>query len=340
MKSRQNVIIECEYQDLEDLRSPMDGRFHYFYRIVNPVNGKYYCGIHSTDDLFDGYAGSGSILKSVYHKYGKNTCVKHIEKFFNDRSSLLSYEKMIVSEHMLKDSSCYNIILGGGGYEICHTVPTTDGKSVPVEEFINSDFTHPTKGRVHINNGVQNKLVYPQQLDEFLKSGWVKGETHKSTKGKMLVNLNGEMERFIYPWEMHDYEAMGWKKGGKSRNLGQKSFAKDQIWVSKDNKQMRISEEDIDKYINEGWSRGICQSTTKGYVRITNGSSDKNIHPENKQELEWHLSNGWELGSCSKTTSKKIWISLGKDTIMINPNELDEYLKNGWVRGRKNICKS
>ena len=84
MNSRQKTIILVDYNDLNELRSSIDNKFHYFYKIYNPFNEKYYYGIHSTIDIYDGYAGSGTILKSVYKKYGKNNCIKYIEKFFDD----------------------------------------------------------------------------------------------------------------------------------------------------------------------------------------------------------------------------------------------------------------
>ena len=34
-------------------------KYNYFYRIENKINGHYYYGIHSTDNLNDGYMGSG-----------------------------------------------------------------------------------------------------------------------------------------------------------------------------------------------------------------------------------------------------------------------------------------
>ena len=66
MKSRQETIILVKYDKLDDLRSSIDNRYHYFYKIVNLINNKYYYGIHTTDDIYDGYVGSGTILKYVY----------------------------------------------------------------------------------------------------------------------------------------------------------------------------------------------------------------------------------------------------------------------------------
>ena len=45
-------------------------KYHYFYKITNNLNNHYYYGIHSTDNLDDGYMGSGTRLRYAYEKYG------------------------------------------------------------------------------------------------------------------------------------------------------------------------------------------------------------------------------------------------------------------------------
>ena len=97
MKSRQETIILVNYDKMENLKSTIDGRYHYFYKIINTINNKYYYGIHTTDNIYDGYSGSGELLKLVYKKYGKENCIKYILKFFEDRKSLLQYEKEIIN---------------------------------------------------------------------------------------------------------------------------------------------------------------------------------------------------------------------------------------------------
>jgi hypothetical protein len=45
--------------------------YHIVYLIRNLVNYKIYVGVHSTQNLYDGYLGSGKILKLDILKYGK-----------------------------------------------------------------------------------------------------------------------------------------------------------------------------------------------------------------------------------------------------------------------------
>ena len=42
------------------------------YKTTNKANGKYYIGQHQTEDLEDGYLGSGKHLKAAIKKYGKS----------------------------------------------------------------------------------------------------------------------------------------------------------------------------------------------------------------------------------------------------------------------------
>lgn len=88
-------------------------QYHYFYKIVNLLNGRYYYGIHSTKNLDDGYKGSGIHIKKAIQKYKTNNFEKHILKFFQTRLQLLQYESEIVTEQIIYDRKSYNATLGG-----------------------------------------------------------------------------------------------------------------------------------------------------------------------------------------------------------------------------------
>jgi hypothetical protein len=89
--------------------------YHYLYKTVNKINGKFYYGIHSTNNLEDGYLGSGTALRAAIRKYGKENFEITVLQYFDSRMSLLEAEKLLISEELIQNSSCYNLKPGGTG---------------------------------------------------------------------------------------------------------------------------------------------------------------------------------------------------------------------------------
>ena len=48
------------------------------YKITNTIDGKIYIGKHQTNNLDDGYMGSGKILRRAQDKHGLDKFVKEI----------------------------------------------------------------------------------------------------------------------------------------------------------------------------------------------------------------------------------------------------------------------
>jgi len=83
--------------------------FNYFYKIENLINGKFYYGVHSTDELDDNYMGSGKSIKYAINKYGVNNFKKEILMFFNSFNEALDFESDFITEEILKNNDCYNL---------------------------------------------------------------------------------------------------------------------------------------------------------------------------------------------------------------------------------------
>lgn len=84
------------------------------YKTINTVNGKFYIGIHKTDDINDDYLGSGKNLKRAIAKYGKDTFSKEIIDIYSCLDDARYAENKIVTESFVCDSNTYNIAIGGG----------------------------------------------------------------------------------------------------------------------------------------------------------------------------------------------------------------------------------
>ena len=87
--------------------------YYYLYQIRNKINNKIYIGIHKTQNLNDGYMGSGSYLKKAKEKYGIENFEKTILEFFESNEELLKAEADIVTEEFLDRQDVYNLVLGG-----------------------------------------------------------------------------------------------------------------------------------------------------------------------------------------------------------------------------------
>jgi len=74
-----------------------DKKYHMIYMTTNTLNGKFYIGVHSTDDPEDGYLGSGRGISFAIKKYGKENFERTTLMFFPSRDLALEYESEIVT---------------------------------------------------------------------------------------------------------------------------------------------------------------------------------------------------------------------------------------------------
>lgn len=88
---------------------------HYLYKTINLINSKYYIGIHSTNDLSDGYIGTGKLLKQAIKKYGKENFKNEIIIFFSTKEKAYSTERQVVSQEFVEQKNNYNLRIGGIG---------------------------------------------------------------------------------------------------------------------------------------------------------------------------------------------------------------------------------
>ena len=87
----------------------------YNYVTTNLKNNKKYIGMHRTDDVDDGYLGSGRLIIRAIKKYGKENFIREVLCFCKSKEEAFKNEAMFIKEYKtLSSEGGYNISLTGG----------------------------------------------------------------------------------------------------------------------------------------------------------------------------------------------------------------------------------
>lgn len=84
--------------------------YYIIYKTTNLINGKYYIGQHKTNDVDDGYMGSGKWLKNAIKKHGPSNFITEILYIFDNERSMDLAERILVVPDL---ETNYNLIRGG-----------------------------------------------------------------------------------------------------------------------------------------------------------------------------------------------------------------------------------
>ena len=178
-------------------------KYHYIYKTTCLINNKYYIGMHSTDNLSDGYIGSGKKLWYSINKYGKENHLVEILEYHQTRNALRLREKQLVNEELLQDIMCMNLVIGGeGGYrnltkEQHQKMSEAGAKAFKHKMKTDENFAKAFKEKIGKTNSIKqagernsqygfrwvyhpgeriSKKIKKEELDFYLENGWLKGK--------------------------------------------------------------------------------------------------------------------------------------------------------------------
>lgn len=361
--------------------------YHYLYKITNLINNKYYYGIHSTENLDDGYMGSGTYLNNAIKKYGIENFKKEILEFRDTREEISELESEIVVMDLVKNPDCYNIRLGGDDGKTFGTATMRDedgntrrvaidsdeyknmkglcaGKvcvfdieneeyvSIPVEEFYKNKDKYKTllSGRVLAYDITQNKYVNISH-DEYMSN---KDRYIHNASGKVLVVIDGEnthisqeeFEKGNYstPWTGKKHSEETKQKISELHKInkyqvGEKNSQYNTCYVRKDGKNKRIKKDKVEEYLQNGYTLG------GKFENVATPALDKLNVEEFKKDIYNNLTLidiTKKYGVSKKTVRTFIsihnlnscWISKDGECKKIFVSELEQYIKEGWKKGK------
>jgi group I intron endonuclease len=162
----------------------------YVYKITNKLNGRYYIGKHSTDDIDDGYMGSGVLIRAAIEKYGIDNFKKEVLIQCDSPDEAYKKEAKLIARR-LEDPMCYNIAPGGKGGSVRGIHPSRklihqfdmDGKIIDVHHSVQdagrsigvdcSNIALAAKGR--INHAYKYRWSYNATPNPITKTKGVAG---------------------------------------------------------------------------------------------------------------------------------------------------------------------
>jgi hypothetical protein len=197
------------------------------YKTTNLLNNKYYVGCHQTDNLNDGYLGSGKHLKYAIKKYGKDNFKFEIMYSLSSKEEMFELERSIVNEDLVNNPLTYNLKIGGSGGNPgivgafkgkTHSDETKEKQRQAALKQVVSD---ETRLRLSINNAMKNDPAIRKKVSESL-TGRTCSQEHcrrvaEANLGTILIN-NGIIAKRIPKDELAKYKNTEWSKGGLPRN--------------------------------------------------------------------------------------------------------------------------
>lgn len=127
------------------------------------------------------------------------------------------------------------------------------------------------KGRVWINNGTENRKVYPSETSKLIEQGWVLGRSGRAVveapvkrpkeeiaaeisvhqRGRIWIN-NGVKNRKVFEPEIPELLIEGWVLGSIQRRPNHFKG----IWVCREGETQMIQKEELQSFLDTGWLRG------------------------------------------------------------------------------------
>ena len=283
------------------------------YKITNTVNDKIYVGCHQTNNVNDGYMGSGKILLKAYQKYGTDKFIREILYDYTTCEEMFLMEKTIVDKEFVKRKDTYNIVIGGdGGWEHLRDhviVKDKNGNLISIHKndprYLSGELISMNKNIVVVKDKDGNIFRVDKNDPRYLS-----GELVSASKGKIAV--------------IDENNNVLWVDNTDPRFISGelKTFCKGKVTVKDKNGKFYHIDVNDPKYLS-----GELVGNTKGFKH-----SIKTL----KQIIKTKKEKGIGIGEKNSQYNLRWIYNIETNEIKhIRKEELEDYLQKGWINGKK-----
>ena len=209
--------------------------FYTIYKITNKINNKYYIGKHQTNDINDGYMGSGKLIKRAIEKYGVGNFIKEIMFVFDNETEMNIKEKELV----ILSKNSYNLCEGGkGGFGYINSNP---------DKFL-------TEKRL---NSLKKGSIYKrtkQEQEEWFKK--VRDSRNHTYFEKVRTGLKKHYQTNSGHFKNKSHSEETKQKLRKTKGNGEKNSQFGTCWITNDQENKKIKIEDLLFWVEKGFRKG------------------------------------------------------------------------------------
>ena len=206
--------------------------FYTIYKITNNINQKHYIGMHKTNNLDDGYMGSGILIRRAIEKYGKENFNKEILYAFDNELDMRNKEKELV---VLSENS-YNLLEGGkGGFGFINSRNlngTLEGRKLGGIQSSSKN----TNAFYNLSNQSIEKRVASRKEKYGILAYTEKARTQCNNETAMIKRKN-------------TYNLIDHQRGDNNSQYGS-------CWITNGQENKKIKKEELDKFIELGYYKG------------------------------------------------------------------------------------
>jgi uncharacterized protein YidB (DUF937 family) len=257
----------------------MKKKYYFVYKTIFE-DGHYYIGQHKTDDLEDGYIGSGTGITDFLRKNPNLKYKREILCFCYSIGELNVKEIEYLGDLFNSDPLCLNRKQGGWGHLMSDKAKKNISKGVLTalenNPEIREKLSKAGKGKIPWNKGKKGLYHHSEETKQKISNAF-KGEKHPMY-GKSFKDFMTEEQ--IKLWKQHLSDSLKGHKGHE--------------WTDEERKKQ--SEKHKNKKLSDNHKKNIGLSSVDRKW-VNNGKIN---HFIKKDQLDQYLSEGYKLGKKNK----------------------------------------